>query len=293
MPSSNAPKPFAAPLWRGIAALCLLLILANCSGKAALDALVPKTGYRLQEGIAYGADPHQKMDLYIPDKLQKPACTVLFFYGGRWSGGSRDLYRFAGQAFAARGCVTAVADYRLYPQVRYPLFLEDSAKAFVYLHRHAREFGGDPDRMFLAGHSAGAYNAVMLAVDPAYIKAAGGKASWVKGAIGIAGPYDFLPFTDADVIDIFSTEKNKPLTQPIDHVRPGLPPLFLAHGLNDGEVLPKNTINMARKLREAGDPVTVKLYPDARHEAIILSLLDGFRRKIPLLHDIAVFIREH
>lgn len=278
-------------LYKTFLTLPLLLLLCACSGKELLNAFVPKTGYSLREGIAYGADPRQKMDIYVPDGLQKPACTVLFFYGGRWQTGSRDLYRFVGEAFASKGCVTAIADYRVYPKIRYPVFLEDSAKAFVYLHHHAQEYGGDPKRLFLAGHSAGAYDAVMIAVNPRFIKAAGGQPSWVKGVIGIAGPYDFLPFTDADVIDIFSTEKDA-ATQPINYVHAGLPPMLLVHGVNDTEVKPKNTINMAARLREFNDPVTVHLYPDPRHEAIVLSLLHGFRGKTPLLHDIATFIKE-
>jgi acetyl esterase/lipase len=271
--------------------LPLALLLSSCSGRQALDFFVPKTGYHIRHGIAYGTDPRQKMDIYIPDRQQQPGCTVLFFYGGRWTTGSRDLYKFAGQAFASKGCVTAIADYRVYPKVRYPVFVEDSAKAFVFLHEHARDYGANPDRLFLAGHSAGAYNAVMLTVEPTFIRAAGGKPSWIKGTIGVSGPYDFLPFTDADVIDIFSTDKSE-ATQPINHVHAGLPPMLLVTGANDTEVKPKNTINMAAQLRHFHDPVTVHIYPDARHEAIILSLLNGFRGKTPLLNDIDRFIRE-
>lgn len=267
------------------------LALAGCSGRKLLDFFVPDTGYRMQKGVAYGADPRQKMDVYVPDGLKNPACTVLFFYGGRWQGGERGLYRFVGEAFSSRGCVTAIADYRLYPKVRYPAFVEDAAKALVFLHAHAQDYGGDPNRIFVAGHSAGAYNALMLTINPRFIEAAGGKPAWIRGAIGISGPYDFLPFEDADVIDIFSTEKDA-ATQPINYVHPGLPPVFLATGMNDTEVKPKNAINLAAKLREAGVPVTLQVYPDARHMAIVLSLLHGFRGKTPLLDDITAFIRE-
>lgn len=269
----------------------VLFALAACSGAQLLDHFVPKTGYTLHQAISYGPAPRQKMDIYVPGHLREPGCTLLFLYGGRWSSGSRALYHFAGQAFASQGCVTAVADYRLYPQVRYPVFLEDSARAFVFLHAHAKDYGGDPSRLFLAGHSAGAYNAVMLTVNPRFIQAAGGKPDWIKGTIGISGPYDFLPFTDTDVIDIFSTEKSPP-TQPINYVHKGLPPMLLVTGANDTQVKPKNTINMAAKLRAAGDPVEARVYPDAQHEAIVLSLLNGFRGHIPLLHDIMTFIGE-
>ena len=272
--------------------LPLVLLLASCSGKKALNFFVPKTGYGLHEGVAYGPDPRQAMDIYVPEHLRQPGCTVLFFYGGRWTTGDRSLYRFAGQAFASEGCVTAVADYRVYPHIRYPVFLEDSAQALVYLHNHAAEFSADPARIFVAGHSAGAYNAVMLAMDPQYLKKAGGKPEWIRGVIGVAGPYDFLPFDSADVIDIFSTERNQELTQPIHYARAGLPPMLLVAGENDEEVKVKNTINLASELRQYKDPVEVHIYPDAMHEAIILSLLNGFRGKIPLLHDSIQFILE-
>ncbi|TAL31191.1 MAG: alpha/beta hydrolase [Alphaproteobacteria bacterium] len=272
--------------------LPLILLLCSCSGEKLLNAFVPKTGYRIYKDIAYGSDPRQEMDIYVPDGLKRPVCTVLFFYGGRWTDGDRGLYRFAGEALSSKGCVTAIADYRVYPKIRYPVFMEDSAKAFVFLHRHAAEYGGDPERLYLAGHSAGAYNAVMLAVHPTFLKNAGGQPAWVRGVIGISGPYDFLPFTDADVIDIFSTETGA-ATQPITYVRKGLPPMLLVTGDADTEVKPKNTRNMAAKLQEAGNPVTVRIYPGIYHEAMVLSLLHGFRGKTPLLHDIATFIKEH
>jgi acetyl esterase/lipase len=274
------------------AALCLAATLAGCSGRDLLNHFVPDKGYQVHRDLAYGRDPRQRMDIYVPDGLAQPACTVLFIYGGRWQEGDRDLYRFAGEAFSSKGCVTAVADYRLYPAVRYPAFVEDAARALVFLHAHSGKYGGDPSRIFVAGHSAGAYNAVMLAVNPRFIRAAGGKPSWIRGAIGIAGPYDFLPFEDQDIVDIFSTEKD-PATQPINYVTPGLPPIFLATGDADTEVKPRNAVRLAAKLREAGNKVTLRVYPGAGHAAILLSLLHGFRGHTPLLDDIAAFIREN
>jgi acetyl esterase/lipase len=273
--------------------LPFVLLLASCSGRKALNFFVPKTGYQLLQAVAYGPDPRQQMDIYVPEHLRQPGCTVLFLYGGRWTTGDRGLYRFAGQAFASEGCVAAVADYRVYPRFRYPVFLEDTAQAFVYLHNHAAEYGADPAHMFVAGHSAGAYNAVMLAMNPEYLKKAGGNPAWIRGVIGVAGPYDFLPFDAADIIDIFSTERSQELTQPIHYARAGLPPMLLVAGENDTEVKPKNTLNLAAELRQYKDPVEVHIYPDAQHEAIVLSLLNGFRGKIPLLHDSMQFIQEH
>ncbi len=267
----------------------LLGLVVACSGQRILNGFVTDDGYKVVKDLAYGAGPRQKMDIYIPDHPSADGCTILFFYGGRWEGGEKGLYKFAGQAFSSKGCVTAIADYRVYPEVKYPVFVQDSAAAFVWLHAHAKEYGGNPDKLFLAGHSAGAYDAAMVAVHPRYLKEAGGQRSWIRGVVGISGPYDFLPFTDKDIIDIFSPEKDV-ATQPITYAAPGLPPMLLIHGDNDTEVYPKNTRNFAAKLKAAGSPVQTIIYPDARHEAMVLSLLNGFRGKIPLLEDVSTFV---
>ncbi len=270
-------------------AVAMLATIAACSGQSILNKIVSDEGYKISRDIAYGTGPRQKMDIYTPDHPAADGCTILFFYGGRWEGGEKSLYKFVGQALSSKGCVTAIADYRVYPAVKYPVFVEDSAAAFVWLHAHAREFGGNPDKLFLAGHSAGAYDAAMVAVHPKFLTAAGGERSWIRGVIGISGPYDFLPFTDKDIIDIFSTEKDE-ATQPITYAAAGMPPMLLVHGENDTEVYPKNTRNFAAKLKAAGSPVQTIIYPDARHQAMILSLLNGFRGKIPLLEDISTFV---
>src|ERR1700753_2725826 len=152
--------------------LGLLGLLTACS-QGALNLLAPGGRYHVVRDLAYGSDPRQKLDLYVPDKLAGPAPVLLFFYGGSWTGGSKARYFAFGQAFASKGIVTAVADYRLYPQVRYPAFVQDGAHAFDWLHTHAAGYGGDASRIFLAGHSAGAYIAVMLAADRSYLKTAG------------------------------------------------------------------------------------------------------------------------
>ena len=242
----------------------------------ALDLVVPHSGYHVVRDLAYGADPRQKLDLYVPDKLTKPAPVLLFFYGGSWTGGSKALYPAFGQAFASKGIITAVADYRLYPQVRYPAFVEDGARAFAWLHAHAAEYGGDPSGLFLAGHSAGAYIAVMLAADRRYLKAAGADPASVRGVIGIAGPYDFLPLQDDELIAIFGGA-NRPETQPIQYIDGVRPPMLLVAGTEDTTVSPRNTSRLAAKLRSAGSPVEERHYPGIGHIGIILSLVPGLR----------------
>ena len=267
-----------------------LLALSGCSGAQLLNATITKDGYSIHKNIAYGAVPMQKLDIYVPEK--KSGCTVLFFYGARWQDGSKDIYLFAGQAFASLGCVTVVADYRGYPEVSYPVFIEDSAKAAVWVHEHIAGYGGDAKRLFLAGHSAGAYNAMMLAANTSYMRRAGGKAEWIKGVIGIAGPYDFLPMTAPDIIALFSTGKDVD-TQPVTHVRKGMPPVMLAVGDKDTDVLPRNSIRLKAKMEKFGNTVELHSYPGIDHVGIISSLAPLFRGRTTLLKDIRAFLSKH
>jgi len=270
----------------------LVELLAACSPAALVDLVVPRDGYHVARDLAYGPDPRQRLDLYVPDKLRAPAPVMLFFYGGSWKGGSKSLYRAFGQAFASQGIIAAVVDYRVYPQVRYPAFVEDGARALTWLHSHAAAHGGDTSRLFLAGHSAGAYIAVMLAADPSYLKAAGAAPSWIRGVIGIAGPYDFLPLQDDELITIFGGA-DRPQTQPINYIDGHRPPMLLATGMADETVLPRNTEHLAAKLRAFGSPVEEKRYPGAGHIGILLSLAPGFRGRTTLYQDMLDFVRVH
>lgn len=283
--------PFAR-LGRGkaLVAGALAAILAACSPVAALNLLVPDTGYRVHAAIAYGQGARRKLDIYVPDGLTAPAPVLLFFYGGSWESGDRATYKAFGQAFASKGIVTVVADYRLYPEVRQAGFMQDAAAALAFVHAHAAAYGGDPGRIFVSGHSAGAYNAVMLAADPRYIRAAGGDLSWIHGVIGISGPYDFLPLTDPHLIDIFGGAHNRQ-AMPIAHVDGPRPPALLATGDGDSTVDPGNTVRMAARWRSQGGMVREIHYPRVGHIGIILSLAPGFRGRTSLRQDMVDFIR--
>jgi acetyl esterase/lipase len=269
------------------------LVLAGC--EAAFDVLkliVPRTGYRVVADQAYGADPRQKLDIYVPDNLTGPATVLLFFYGGAWSAGSKDQYLAFGQAFASQGIMTVVADYRLYPQVTYPAFVEDGAAALAWVHGNIARHGGDPARVFVSGHSAGAFNAVMLGSEPAFVKAVGGDLSWMRGVIGIAGPYDFLPLVEDSYIAIFHGRNNHD-AMPVNHITGPRPPMFLAWGTGDSTVGAVNIDHMEAKLKSVGSPVEAHRYPGASHIGIILSLAHGFRGRTNLHQDMLRFIRSH
>jgi acetyl esterase/lipase len=256
------------------------------------DLLIPRRGYRIHRDLAYGADARQMLDLYIPARLTAPAPVLLYFYGGSWQSGSRAHYRFLGQAFASRGVIVAVADYRLFPPSCFPDFIEDGALALRFIHTNIAGHGGDPARIFLAGHSAGAYIATMLAANATYLNAAKASPEWIAGIIGIAGPYDFLPLRDPKLIEIFHG-KNDPNTQPIHFVDRPLPPMLLLHGSKDKTVSPRNATRMATKLRSVNSPVEVIVYPGLGHIAIILALVRGLGWLAPVRDDVIRFIAAH
>lgn len=279
------------PLTRFLPALGSLLALAGCSGTDILHTFVtPRSGYTVHKDIAYGAHPRQRLDVYLPADPAMSSSVIVFFYGGSWQRGNKADYLFAGQAFASRGYIAVIADYRLYPEAYFPEFLHDSALAVAWTREHITAYGGNAEAIYLAGHSAGAYNAVMLTVNEAYLKVAGGRRSWIKGVIGIAGPYDFLPFTDPKIREIFSKQEESS-SQPVNLVTPGLPPMLLVTGDDDTEVYPKNSHNLAIKLRQKGNPVTERVYHGVAHIGVALALAHGFRSKAPVLNDIDAFIR--
>jgi acetyl esterase/lipase len=254
-----------------------------------LNATAPRWGYGVERSIPYGPEPRHRMDLYLPKRVSESAPAVLFFYGGAFISGHRREYRFVGQALASQGIITAIADYGLFPDHRFPDFVEDGAKAAAFLHKKLPDYGGDPQRLFTAGHSAGAYIAVMLASNPDYLRAAGCDLTCLAGAIGIAGPYDFLPITNPTRIEIFGGP-DRVETQPIHFVDGARPPMLLLTGDRDVNIVPRNTENMAARMREHGNDVEAIVYPGIEHFRIILALAPLFRRMIPIRADIARFV---
>jgi acetyl esterase/lipase len=277
------------PLFRAAAAALLLLTLVGCSPAPVINLLISRDGYSVHENLAYGGDARQKLDVYTPDHLTGKEPVILFFYGGSWQNGRKEDYLAFGETFATKGIVVAIADYRVYPQVRYPDFVKDGASAFAFVRAHIADYGGDPDRIFLVGHSAGAYIAVMLAANPHYLEDAGEKLSSVRGVIGIAGPYDFLPLTDPILIKIFGGA-HRVDTLPITYVDGKRPPMLLAAGDADQTVGPGNTTRLAAKLQSFGSPVEVHMYPGISHVGIILSLAPMLRGNTTLRQDIITFV---
>lgn len=237
--------------------------------------------------MRYGDAPRQRLDVYAPPAADH-APVVVFFYGGRWSEGRREDYRFVGAALAEAGIVTIIPDYRLYPEVRFPAFVEDGAAAVAWALDQAEAFGGAPDRLYLMGHSAGAHIAALLALDRRYLGAA---ADRLAGWIGLAGPYDFLPLEAADLRDMFGPPERFPRSQPVRFARAGAPPALLLHGRDDATVSPDNSRSLAAALRDAGSDVRLTLYDGVGHAALVGALARPLGFVAPVREAVVRFTR--
>ncbi len=242
--------------------------------------------------IAYGPGPRQTLDVWVPQRAgDSPLPVVLFLYGGAWVSGSRGEYGFAGRAFAAAGFVAIVADYRLVPQVRFPAFVEDAALAVKWVRDQVAQYGGDPARITLSGHSAGSYAAAMLALDRHFLADIGVDPRIIRAAALMSGPYDFYPFTEQRGRDALGAWLRPLETQPITFARADAPPLMLIHGTADTVVKPRNSQALADRLRALGAPVELRLYPGKSHNDVIISLSPAFRGSTPALADSIAFLK--
>ena len=271
----------------GLGALSLLA--TACSPLGLLNGMAPK---RLSaRNVPYGAGPRHTLDVYVPEGAAGHAPVVVFLYGGGWDSGAKEDYRFVGGALAAAGFVTIIPDYCIYPEVVFPAFLDDCAAAFAWAAAHATEYGGG-ERIFLMGHSAGAYNAAMLTLDPSYLARAGASRP-LAGMVGIAGPYDFLPVGTDELRAIFGQPPTPPGTQPINHVDGRNAPMLLLAGDADTTVLPRNTQRLTARIRAAGGPVQSRIYPGIGHKEIIGAMGVPFRFLCPTWRDCTTFISAH
>ncbi|MEO7400336.1 MAG: alpha/beta hydrolase [Polaromonas sp.] len=266
-------------------------LLTACSGADLLNATVPTDTYEASAGLVYGPEPRQRLDVYRPAGVAD-APMVVFFYGGSWSSGERADYRFVGEALASRGIVTVIADYRLSPAVRYPLFVQDSARALRWAFDHAADHGADAARVFVMGHSAGAYNAAMLALDPRWLAAEGLTPARLAGWIGLAGPYDFLPIGDPKTRLAFNWPETPADSQPLAHASRASPPALLLAASDDKVVNPqRSTVAMAGRLKASGVRVESALYDGVSHVTLLASMASVLRGRAPVLQRVSGFVR--
>lgn len=269
--------------------------LTGCTNLQYLNFTVSHRGYVRTNNLAYGPDPRQKLDVYLPKNAGPNAKVVIFFYGGSWRVGSKTDYRFVAQALTSRGFIVVVPDYRLYPQVIFPAFVEDGASAVRWVRKNISSYGGDPDQIYLMGHSAGSHTAALLTLDAHYLKAVGLDRSVIRATAALSGPYDFLP--NPENRPVFGMGTNDlavdPKIEPITFVDGREPPMLLVHGLLDKIVLPANAVNLAARIRQAGGDVEHITYPKRGHGGVVIALAWPNQWMAPALADVTDYFNRH
>lgn len=264
--------------------LLVLPLLAACSPLGIVDRLTPTTGYERTRDIPYGSDPRQSYDLYQPTGAVRDAPVIVYFYGGGWKSGSKEGYRFVAQTLSKVGYTVAIPDYRLYPEVVFPAFVEDGAAAVRAIVRRL-------DRpVILMGHSAGAHTAMLLTLDRTWLAAEGIDVdATVRATMGLAGPYDFLPLSN-NLRRILAPDGNVSASQPITHARGDAPPLLLVHGQADTVVRPRNTANLAAAVQAAGGDATVITYSKVAHASVIGAFANRLEFLAPTRDDVLAWL---
>lgn len=279
-----------------LSSLCSVLAF-GCSPAGLLNGVSRLAGDSARlagKGLSFGDDPRLKLDVWVPNQTgDQRLPVVIFFYGGGWVSGDRGDYGFVGRAFAALGFVTVVPDYRLVPSVRFPAFVEDGASAVKWVHDNIEQFGGDPARIGLCGHSAGSYIAAMLSLDRHFLVDVGMDPAAIRAAALMSGPYDFYPFTEQRGRDALGNWPRPRETQPINFVRQDAPPMLLMHGTADTVVQPRNSERLAAALRKSGAAPEIKLYPGKSHIDTVKSISPVFRGTTSALADSNTFLSAH
>jgi acetyl esterase/lipase len=274
-----------------LAALAAALT-AGCSSVYFFLANAPAAfgPYERTAGVPYGDGPRRKLDVYAP-KGASGLPVVVFWYGGSWTSGDKARYRFVGAALAERGFVVVIPDYRLHPEVCYPAFVDDGAQVVAWVQRHAGEYGGDPHRIVLAGHSAGAYTAAYLALNQKALREGGADPASIRGLIGLAGPYT-LNATSDFLRAIFRAPYGVEDWQPVRFVDPSDPPALLVHGGADRTVDVRHTIALRDALERAGVRVETEIYPEVAHVDLVAGFSRLARGRAPVLERAVRFARD-
>jgi len=269
--------------------------LISCT-KVGLVALNATSGldknFTVRKNISYGNNERQKLDVYFPKKIKAELPVVVFFYGGSWQEGSKKNYKFMASALTSLGTVVVIPNYQLYPQVKFPTFVEDGAMAVDWAFKNIQNYSGDPKKVFVMGHSAGAQIGALLSFDKHYLqKYESAEKFHIQGFIGLAGPYDFLPFTNPTFKKIFAPENKYSLSQPITFITGHEPPVLLIHGKKDITVGIHNSQNLTKKIKEKKGNVTTYYYDNLNHVGLLLGF-SKWLRKPYLLKDVHHFILE-
>lgn len=276
----------------GLAVLVLTCVGA-CSRAPTVDrnAMVqPLDDLSITRDVAYAPGDRHGLDIYVQRAAAPPRPVVVYLHGGGWISGSKAEFAWVGATLARQGYVAVTPDYRIHPQARWPNFLQDNAAAVRWARDHAAEFGGDPKRLFLMGHSAGAYNAVSLALDPRWLKEVGlDPVGDLSGVVALSGVFLITPDTPKQ-LEIFAPENRWPEMQPANHVGGSAPPILLGVGDKDEEVAPTDTLGLGEKLQAAGGRVRIAQYPGLGHAGPLEALVSADGAASQTLQDIRAFI---
>jgi acetyl esterase/lipase len=268
------------------------LVLAGCQSAlySGINLLADDTGVVEHRDIVFDPVHQLALDVYRPERPRAGAPVVVFFYGGSWRNGERGWNAFVGRALARNGVIAVIPDYRKAPQVRFPAFVEDGARAVAWTRTHAGRYGADPARLHLMGHSAGAHIAAMLGADGRFLDAVGLAPADLDGVVGLAGPYDFLPIGSRRLAEVFGPVEDHPASQPVNFVDGDEPPFLLLQGLDDRVVIPRNARRLSARLAEHGVAVERHEYPGVGHPGILLALARPARSQAPVLADVLAFL---
>lgn len=269
-----------------LSAICPVLAGCQSALYSGINLLADDAGVVEHRGIVFDPARDLALDVYQPQRPRAGAPVVVFFYGGSWRNGERGWNAFVGRALARSGVLAVIPDYRKVPGVRFPAFVEDGARAVAWAHAHAAGYGGDPGRVHLMGHSAGAHIAALLGSDGDYLAALGLAPDDLASVIGLAGPYDFLPIASRRLAEVFGPVDDHPASQPVNFVDGDEPPFLLLQGLDDSVVIPRNARRMAARLDAQGIGVELREYPDVGHPGILLALARPGRSSTPVLADV-------
>lgn len=287
----NKPASWPLWIWRSLALLTMSASLIACSPTVLLNGISPSDHFQRTQGIAYGELEHQTLDIYAPINTSGPVPMVVYFYGGGWIKGSKDHFEFVASSLTEAGYVVVIPDYRRYPEVVFPTFVEDGALAVSWAMQNAGEYGADTDTLFLMGHSAGAHIAAMLSTDQSYLAKYAIDNSDIDGLVGLSGPYDFLPLTEGYLLEVFP-EQLREESQPVNFVTAATPPTLLIHGADDDIVVVANSESLAKTLTEHGVDVTLKTYDGAGHASVVVALAPPLDFTRQTLEDVSAFLND-
>jgi len=278
---------------RLLSSLSLLLLLPACSALQIISNTSPSSHYQKTSALRYVEGNRGLLDYYEPVELDSTAPTVVFFYGGGWRSGERQKYEFVASALTKAGFRVVIPDYRMYPEVQFPAFMHDAARAVAWTLNHVADdaLATPSSTLYLMGHSAGAQIAALLAVDSAYLEAQAVPPESIVGLIGLSGPYDFLPLQSGYLEQVFP-EDLRADSQAINFVSGAAPATLLIHGEDDDVVEPGNSERFARALADAGVSVELKLYPGTGHATIAAALAPRLEFLADTLQDTIEFINQ-